>query len=238
MTAEKHVLPAKKRTVTGKKVKQLRLKHILPAHIYGNTEPLNVEFDEKTFLKTFEKAGETSLLYVHVEGEKDARPVLVADYMVDPVLGQITHVDLRQVSLSVKVKANVPLEMIGESEAVKAGGVLITLYSEIEVEALPTDLPEKFVLDISKLANIGDDLKISDLEFDAAKVEISLSPTEALVVINAPAVEVEAPVATGPVEVETTVQGAKKEGEEGATEAGDKSAEKKVEKKTEKKEDK
>lgn len=233
MTAEKHTLPAKKRTITGKKVKQLRSKHILPAHIYGNTEPLNIEFDEKTFLKTFEKAGETSLLYVHVEGEKESRPVLVADYMVDPVLGQITHVDLRQVNLNVKVKANVPVEVIGESEAVKAGGVLITLYNEIEVEALPTDLPEKFVLDISKLLNIGDDLKVADLQYDASKVEISVAPTEVLVLVNEPVVEVEAPVTTEPVEVEITAQGLKKEDEAVATEGGEKKAEK-TEKKAEK----
>ncbi len=233
MTTEKHMLPAKKRTVTGKKVKQLRAQHILPAHIYGNTEPLNVEFDEKVFLKTFEKAGETSLLYVQVEGEKNARPVLVADYMVDPILGQITHVDLRQVNLNVKVKANVPVEVVGESEAVKAGGVLITLYNEIEVEALPTDLPEKFILDISNLLKIGDELKVSDLQFDATRVEVSIDPSEILVIVNEPVVEVEAPVTTEPVEVETTVQGAKKEDEEGAPEAGEKKAEK-VEKKAEK----
>lgn len=233
MTAEKHTLPAKKRTITGKKVKQLRSKHILPAHIYGTTEPLNIEFDEKTFLKTFEKAGETSLLYVHVEGEKESRPVLVADYMVDPVLGQITHVDLRQVNLNVKVKANVPVEVIGESEAVKAGGVLITLYNEIEVEALPTDLPEKFVLDISKLLNIGDDLKVADLQYDASKVEISIAPTEVLVLVNEPVVEVEAPVTTEPVEVEITAQGLKKEDEAVAAEGGEKKAEK-TEKKAEK----
>jgi len=229
MTAEKHTLSAKKRTITGKKVKQLRAQRILPAHIYGNTEPINIEFDEKMFLHVFKKAGETSLLYIQIEGEKDARPVLVADYMVDPMSGVITHVDLRQVNLSVQVKANVPVEVVGESEAVKAGGVLISLYNEIEVEALPTDLPEKFVLDATKLLKIGDELKVSDLEYDKTKVEVLLHADEILVVVNEPVVEVEAPVATEPIEVETTVQGAKKEGEEGAAE-GEKKAEKKEEK--------
>lgn len=229
MTAEKHTLLAKRRTIIGKKVKQLRAQRILPAHIYGNTEPINIEFDEKTFLHVFKKAGETSLLYVQIEGEKNARPVLVVDHMVDPMSGVITHVDLRQVNLSVKVKANVPVEVVGESEAVKAGGVLISLYNEIEVEALPTDLPEKFVLDATKLLKIGDELKASDLEYDKTKVEVLLNSEEILVVVNEPVVEVEAPVATEPVEVETTVQGAKKEGEEVATE-GEKKAEKKEEK--------
>ena len=218
MTAEKNVLNAKKRTVIGKKVKLLRLAHMLPAHIYGNTEPINIEFDEKAFNALFKKAGETSVLHVHIEDEKEARPVLVADYSVDPVRGQIIHVDLRQVNLNVKVKANVQIELEGESPAVKDGGVLISLISEIEVEALPNDLPEKFVLNISSLLKIGDEFKVSDLKYDASKVTLAVHFDEILVVINEPRVEVEPEVVTL-VEVETTVQGAKKEGEEG-TEAG------------------
>lgn len=214
MTAEKNVLNAKKRTVTGKKVKLLRLAHILPGHIYGNTEPINVEFDEKAFNTLFNIAGETSVLHVHVEGEKDVRPVLVADYTVDPVRGQIIHVDLRQVNLNVKVKANVQIELEGESPAVKEGGVLISLINEVEVEALPNDLPEKFVLNASSLLKIGDELKVSDLKYDASKVTLSVGPDDVLVVINEPRVEVE-PVVVEPVEVETTVQGTKKDGEEG-----------------------
>lgn len=233
MTATKYVLNARKRTITGKKVKQLRAAKILPAHIYGNTEPVSVEFDEKTFLDMFKKAGETSVLYVQVEGEKDQRPVLVADYSVDPVLGQMIHIDLRQVNLNVKVKANVPVELEGESEAVKTGGVLIQLVNEIEVEALPTDLPEKFVLNISVLNKVGDELKVSDLKYDAAKVELALKPEDTLVVVNEPKVEVE-PVVTEPVEVETTVQGAKKDEEEGAAEGAAPAPEKKTEKKEEK----
>ncbi|HKY74006.1 MAG TPA: 50S ribosomal protein L25 [Patescibacteria group bacterium] len=219
MTATKYLLNAKKRTVIGKKVKLLRAARLLPAHIYGNTEPINIQLDEKAFLTMFEKAGETSVLYVQVEGEKDSRPVLVADYSVDPVKGTIIHIDLRQVNLNIAVKANVPIELIGESEAVKAGGVLIQVQNEIEVEALPTDLPEKFELDISALKLIGGELKVSDLKFDASKVTLSLAPEEILVIISEPKVEVE-PVVAEPTEVETTVQGAKKEGEEAEGSAG------------------
>lgn len=234
MTATKHLLHAKKRTVLGKKVKTLRAHHILPAHIYGNTEPLTIELEEKEFLTVFDEAGETSVLYVQVEGEKDSRPVLVADYMVDPVSGVITHIDLRQVNLNVKVKAHVPLDVVGESEAVKAGGVLITLYNEIEVEALPTDLPEKFLLDISLLLAIGNELKVSDLKYDQSKVEIFLKPEEVLVLVAEPKVEVEPVVTTEPVEVELTKQGkAEKEAAEGNATVADK-ATKTEEKKEEK----
>lgn len=213
MTATKYLLNAKKRTVTGKKVKLLRAARLLPAHIYGNTEPINIQLDEKAFVSMFEKAGETSVLYIQVEDEKESRPVLVADYSLDPVKGNITHIDLRQVNLNVVVKANVPVELVGESEAVKAGGVLIQVLNEIEVEALPTDLPEKFELDISALKQIGGELKVTDLKFDASKVTLSLAPEEVLVIVSEPKIEVE-PVVAEPTEVETTVQGAKKEGEE------------------------
>jgi len=111
------------------------------------------------------------------------------------------------------------VEIIGESEAVKAGGVLLTMHDQIEVEALPADLPEKFILDISVLKEIGNDLKVSDLQYDKSKIEVTLSLDEVLAVIQEPRKEEEVvPVSSEPVEVETTVQGKKPEGEEGSEE--------------------
>ena len=118
-------------------------------------------------------------------------------------------------NLNVKVKANVQIELTGESPAVKDGGVLISLINEIEVEALPNDLPEKFVLNISSLLKIGDEFKVSDLNYDASKVTLAVGVDVVLVEINEPKVEIE-PEVVAPVVVETTVQGAKKEGWEGA----------------------
>jgi large subunit ribosomal protein L25 len=234
MASKKLVLQAQQRTIIGKKVKQLRAKQLLPAHVYGNTEPINIQIDERAFAKLFAEAGETGLFYLTVEGEKEERPVLISDYLLDPILGTVKHVDLRQVDLNVKVKANVPFETTGESEAVKAGGVLITTINEIEVEALPADLPEKFVLDISVLKAVGDELKVSDLKYDASKITLTLSPDERLVAVAEQKVEVEEPVVVTPAEVETTVQGAKKDEEEGAAKTDEKASEKPAEKKAEK----
>lgn len=213
---KKFELSAVKRTVLGKKVKHLRLERKIPANVFGNTKPTPVTLDEKQLIKTLSEAGETALVELHIEGEEKARPILFSHVDRHPISGNILHVDLQQVNLTEKVTAHVPLELVGESEAVKAGGVLLTLHDEIEVEALPSDLPEKFVLDISVLKEIGKELKISDLSYDPSKVELKLGADEILVVVQEPKVEEEPVVVAEPVEVETTVQGAKKEeGEEG-----------------------
>ena len=219
---QKHTLQAKQRTLLGKKVKQLRAQRKLPANVFGRTASVSIELDEIAFLKTFASAGETGLVELMIGGETSARPVLVTNISYGPISGKILHVDLQQVDLKEKVTAKVPLELIGESAAVKAGGVLLALHDGIEVEALPSDLPEKFVLDLSKLTEIGNEFKIADLQYDSAKIEVKLSVEEVLILIQQPKKE-EEPVVVAPIETETTVQGAKKEGEEG--EAGEAVAE-------------
>ncbi|OGJ22571.1 MAG: hypothetical protein A2804_01470 [Candidatus Pacebacteria bacterium RIFCSPHIGHO2_01_FULL_46_10] len=211
---QKHILQAKKRALLGKKVKQLRAQRKLPANVFGNTASVSIELDEIAFTKTFAAAGETGLIELTIEGETTPRPVLITNIAYHPLSGKLLHVDLQQVDLKEKVTAKVPLELIGESVAVKAGGVLLALHDEIEVEALPSDLPEKFVFDISGLTEIGKEFKVSDLQFDRAKIEVKLPPEEVLILIQEPKKE-EEPIVVEPVETETTVQGAKKEGEEG-----------------------
>lgn len=214
---KKYELAATKRTVFGKKVKHLRSAHQIPGNVFGNTDPTPVTMDEKQLVKMIAEAGETALVQLHIEGEEKARPILLSQILRDSVHGNILHVDLFQVDLSEKVTANVPFELVGESEAVKAGGVLLKLHDEIEVEALPSDLPEKFEIDISVLKTIGSDLKISDLVYDKDKIELKLDAGEVLVVIQEPKVEEVEVAPAEPVEVETTVQGKKPaEGEEGA----------------------
>ncbi len=216
---QRHHLEAKKRTLLGKKVKQLRAERQVPANVFGNTQSLAITLDTKAFTTVLTEAGETGLIDLSIEGETQKRPVLVSNVAYHPLSGEILHVDLQQVNLAEKVTAHVPIEIVGESEAVKAGGVLLTMHDQIEVEALPADLPEKFILDISVLKEIGNDLKVSDLQYDKSKVEIALSLDEVLAVIQEPRKEEEVvPVSTEPVEVETTVQGKKPEGEEGTEE--------------------
>lgn len=165
-------LSAEKRTVLGRKVKKLRKEGLIPGHIFGHkvkTEHVQVKGND--FAKVFEQVGETGIVELTLGGEK--RPVLIRSVQNNPVTSDLIHIDFYQVNLSEKVKVNVPLEIIGEAPAVeKKIGLLLTPISEIEVEALPTDLPENIEVDITNLQNIGDEIKVKDLKVDRSKIEV------------------------------------------------------------------
>ena len=167
-------LVAQKRTILGRKVKKLRAEGFIPAHVFGHkVKTVHVQVKAPEFSKVFEKAGETSIIELAVDGEK--KPVLVKNIQIHPVTDNPLHIDFYQVNLSEKVKVNIPLEIIGESPAVvKKVGLLLTPVAEIEVEVLPADIPENIKLDISKLENVGDEIKIKDLPIDRSKLEIQV----------------------------------------------------------------
>lgn len=165
-------LAAQKREVLGRKVKTLRKQGLLPAHVYGHKiETIHIQVKTADFRKVFEQAGETGIVELQLDGAK--HPSLVRNVQIHPVTDELLHVDFYQVNLSEKVKVNVPLETVGESPAEqKKVGLLLTPVSEIEVEALPTDLPESIEVDVSKLENIGDEIRVKDLPIDKSKVEV------------------------------------------------------------------
>lgn len=196
MTSQKYDLQAQPRTITGRKVKLLRAQGILPAHVYGEGVTLTIQLSESAFRSVYNEAGETGLVYLRVEGEKTSIPVLIVGVTYAPVKGEMLHVDFRKVNLTETLQANVPIEVVGESPAVENGGVLVQIYNELLVEALPTNLPESFVIDVSTLTEIGQDIKISDLKYDRSLVEVKLDQDEMIMVVNAPeAEEIEAPEA-------------------------------------------
>lgn len=198
-------LKVAKRTVSGRQVKKLRQEGFLPANVFGHgVDSLSIQVKAKEFAPIFDEAGETQVIYLQVETEKDPRPVLVSDIQYDPVTDQPLHVDFHQVNLKEKVTANVPFEIIGESPAVKdLGANIISMFSELEVEALPTDLPEKITADVSQLVAIGDVIKVSDLKVDRSKVELTEDPETVLVTVVEQQAEEVAPAPVTPAETET-----------------------------------
>ena len=198
------VLKVDKRTVTGRKVKQLRRQGLIPANVFGKKiKSFPIQTDSKTFIKIFDEVGETGIVDVSVGEEK--YPCLITGYAADPVTGNILHVDFHNVSLKEKVTATIPLHVVGEAPAVKnEGGVLNQSLHEIEVEALPTDLPEAIEIDVTHLENIGDAIAIKDIKFDS-KLEVKVDVETVVLVINEPAKEevVEAPPAEAEVIGET-----------------------------------
>ncbi len=217
MTSTKVQLQATLRTILGRKVSSLRREAKIPANVYSKQkDSVAITLDKKEFVKLYSTAGETTLIDLNVDAEKKSRPVLIRDAQRHPVTGDIVHVDFQQVDLSQKVTANIPVETTGESEAVKAGGVLVVTHNEIEVEALPTDLPEVFSIDISKLNAMGDTITVADLQFDREKVTIELDPEEVLATIQAQEEEKVEEVTTELAEPELIKQGATKADEEAA----------------------
>jgi large subunit ribosomal protein L25 len=202
----KLTLKLEKREVRGKKVERLRKQGIVPATLYGLGTPsdtVSVSYDE--LRRVFLEAGETGLVEVELDGVKT--PVLISSVSTSPVTGEIIHADFRRVNLKVKVKANVPVELTGESPAEKSGlGTVVLMVSELEVEALPGDLPESFLVDISVLLEADQVLTVADLKIDSKKIEI-LSDHETIIAkVEPPQEEVAIESEAAPVETETTVQ--------------------------------
>ncbi len=164
---KKHILKAQARTVSGRNVKKLRSQGLLPASVYGkNVKSAMLSVPTDAFGKVYGEAGESGLVELTVDGS--VRPVLIHNVQVHPVTAVPLHVEFFQVDLKEKVHANVPLEFTGESPAVaQKQGVVLTILDEIEVEALPTDLPEKITIDTSTLAHVDQEIKVSDLKLPA-----------------------------------------------------------------------
>lgn len=206
-------LNANTRTLFGRKTKQLRVKGIIPANIFGKKiKSLAIELEKSNLLDVMRKAGETGLIHLKIKGDDKTHPVLVSGYAQDPVTDQMLHVDFHEVDLKQKTTASVPLKTVGESEAVKSGMVLVMFKNEIEVEALPTDLPDSIEVDISGLTEVGSTILAKDLKVDRSKVTLSIEDEETIATIQEPAKEEE--VVAAPAEGE----------EASATESGDKPA--------------
>jgi len=160
----KHKLKVEKRTVLGKKVKKLRKEGILPANIYGkDIKSIAVQVPYKEFEKVFKIAGETGLVDVEIDGQ--VKPSLVHNVQINHYKNTILHADFYQVDLKQKVATMVPLEVIGTAKAVSDKiGLLEEPISEIEVEALPGDLPEKIQVNVENLAAVNEQITVADLK--------------------------------------------------------------------------
>ena len=182
----KLTLKAEKRTLLGRKIKKIRQEGLLPANVYGKkVKSLALQLNAKEFAKIYQDAGETGMIDLTVTGENEVRPVLIHNIQKDPVNEDFLHVDFRQVILTEKVTATIPVQITGEAPAeTQKLGILVQQTSEIEIEALPADLPEHFVVDVSKLANVGETIFLKDLDIDRKKIEVKSDPEQIIVKIE------------------------------------------------------
>ncbi len=179
-------LKAQPRKVLGRKVKKLRRDGVLPANIYGKKiKSQAVQVDVSKFDQVFKKAGETGLVDLVLDRKK--KPVLIHNVQFNPVTDEPIHADFLQVDLKEKVTAQVPVELNNESPAEKEGkGTVVQYIDEIEVEALPKDLPEKFGVDLSRLKEVNDTFSVKDVEVDVKKVKINNEPEQVVVKVEPP----------------------------------------------------
>src|SRR3989344_2937170 len=171
-TQTKIQLEAQKREVLGSGVKKLRRDGYVPAVLYGkNQEAIPLQVLLKDFSKTLNAAGESTLVYVNVGSQ--SYPTIIHDVSRDSLTDGILHADFYKVRLDEKIKTSVPVVFISEAPAVKdLGGIFVRNVNELEVEALPQDLPHEISIDISSLKNFGDQILVKDIKLGSdVKIE-------------------------------------------------------------------
>lgn len=194
---EKTIIKANKRKITGKKVRALRRSGKLPAVIYGNKidNPISIELEAHEAFRVLRSAGSSTLLTIELDGTE--YPTLIREKQMDYIKNTPIHVDFVAVSLTEKTTALVSVYMEGDAPAVKDfGAILVTGAVELEVECLPTDLPENFTVDVSTITDIGSGIYVKDVEMPNG-VEMLTDPEEMIVVATAAAVEEEPEVEEG-----------------------------------------
>ena len=201
--------------------RRLRALGRLPAVLYGANKPaVALALDPKPLEAVLNsESSHNKILSLKVAGGETASAVL-QDWLHDPVSGALLHVDFRRIALDQKLRTQVPVHAVGEAKGVKVqGGIFEFVLREVEVECLPSDIPERIDADVSELV-IGKNLRVRDLVVDP-KVRIVSSPDKVVAHIVYVKEEEEKPaeevaVAAVPAEPEVIKRGkAEKEGEEG-----------------------
>lgn len=156
-------LKAQPRTLLGSQVKNLRKKGYLPGVVYGEgVESQSIVASFIDFERVLARAGESTLVTLDMGGKK--YNVLIHDVAYDPLKGSPIHADFYAVRMDKVINATVPFEFTGESSAVKNdGGILVKIMHEIEVEALPQDLPHELRVDLGLLSIFGSKVLVKDI---------------------------------------------------------------------------
>lgn len=196
-------LQVQKREIFGKKVNILRDSGWIPAELYGRgRENIHLSVPVKEFSRVFKEAGENTIVNLALGNEK--LPILIHEVIMNPLDDTIMHIDFYQVRMDEKITASIPLEFTGEAPAVKEkNGVLIKAMQEIEVEALPADLPHDFQVDLNTLSDIGMSIHVKDIKVPE-RVKLLVEPETVIATIIEQAKEEEAakPISVEEVKVE------------------------------------
>jgi large subunit ribosomal protein L25 len=189
-----NVIEAQMRTPGGKNVnRRLRNSGIIPAVLYGpGKETIAMSVDPQIVQDILHsESGRNSIFTINVDGSAQNNS-MVKDYQLDPVQGELIHVDFIQIAMDRRLQLDVNIELVGEPKGVKIGGGIMDFVTRsIEVECLPADIPESIKVDVSHL-DINDYIRVNNIDVDP-NVEV-LSDPEVVVVTIIPPVKEEAPV--------------------------------------------
>ena len=203
------------RTITGKKVKQLRRQGVIPVHLYGaDIQPSNLQIDGRALNRLLPQVGTNIPVSIEVEDQEMENICFVREVQRHPVTDEVIHVDFLRVDVTRTVSAEVPLALTGVSPAVtQMAGTLLQNIQSLSIEALPMDMPAEVPVDISVLIDFDTTLLVGDIEVPG-NVTVLNDPEETLVRVAPPRLEVET------FDDEELEEGAE-EGEEGAEETED-----------------
>jgi large subunit ribosomal protein L25 len=199
-----------------RRARRLRARGLIPGVLYGKGESRAIAVAERDLRAALTgSSGMHAILDVVLEGQKTVHPSILADLQQDPIRGTVAHVDLREVRLDQLIQASVVVQLVGESEGVKNGGVLSLVTREVQVEALPGQIPEHIDADISML-EIGGVLRLEDLPAIENATFLDDPHETVIATVSAPRVEVEPEV-----EAEAEIEGEEVEEAAEAEEAGE-----------------
>jgi large subunit ribosomal protein L25 len=205
--------------------RRLRANGLIPGVLYGNggdAQAFSIEERELRKALTGDH-GLHAILDVVPEGSQKPRHAVLKEYQLDPTRARLLHIDLQEVRLDQAIHTQVVVELVGESEGVKEGGVLSQIQREVNVEALPMEVPDRLELDVSAM-NIGDTLRLSDLRVPEG-VKLLDDPETVLATVTPPTKIEEPEVVEEELEEGELPEGEVPEGEEAPEGAADEGAE-------------
>ena len=202
------------RTVTGKKVRQLRRQGVIPVHLYGaDIQPANLQVDGLTLNRLLPQVGTNIPVSVELQEQEIENICFVREVQRHPVTEEVIHVDFLRVDVTKTVSAEVPLTLVGTSPAVsQMAGTLLQNIQTLSIEALPMDMPAEIPVDISVLIDFDTTLLVGDVEVPD-NVTVLNDPEDTIVRVAPPRLEVET------FEGEEAEEGVAADGEEADGEA-------------------
>ncbi len=209
--ADELILMAEPRTVHGKKVKRLRREGFVPGVVYGPVidNTISVSVDRRAFDKFYWQHGHSTIFKLKWDGGEET--VLIHEVQLEPVRKDPLHIDFFAPNLRAKLRAMVPVVLHNANP--EMAGVLNTIIYEVEVEALPMDLPHQIDADISGLNEVGDHIRVEDLTLPV-NVEMITNGEETIATVSAETVVEEEPE-------EEAAEGEEAEGAEGEAAEGE-----------------